>query len=272
MTQNLIDLGAAERLVGVTDFCPFDPLDNADVARIGGPKNPNVESIIALKPDLVLANREENIPSTVQALRECDIPVWVTFPRSTRESMDVLWALTGLLRLESIASARLHALQKTLDWARSAQASNQPLRTFCPIWQDMTNESVMWWMTFNKLTYAHDVLACCGGENVFAQRQRRFPLQADLALASEELAGERDRRYPRVTVEEILEKQPQVILLPDEPYKFDPSHMDAIKNLFSDTPAVQSDRVHLIEGALLTWHGTYLAQSLAKLPAYFVSP
>ena len=264
MTQNLIDLGAAGLLVGVTDYCPVDNLDHDQVQSLGGPKNPDIESILALKPDLVLANREENTPSTVKALEDHSIPVWVTFPRSTTESMDVLWALLGMLRLDSLASARLHALQKTLDWALTARGSGTPIKTFCPIWQDVTGDGVRWWMTFNHDTYAHDVLACCGGENVFAQRQRRYPLQADLGLSPEEPADDRD-----VAVEEIIEKQPQLILLPDEPYPFEALTINEVKELFSETPAVQQDRVYLVEGALLTWHGTYLAQALARLPDFF---
>jgi ABC-type Fe3+-hydroxamate transport system substrate-binding protein len=271
MTQNLIDLGAADRLVGVTEYCPVEKLEQEGIQQIGGPKNPDIETIIALQPDLVLANREENTPSTVDAFREADIKVWVTFPRSTLESMDVLWALTGLLRLDSLASARLHALQKTLDWALTARDANPMLKTFCPIWQDVSSDGVTWWMTFNQDTYAHDVLACSGGENVFAHRRRRYPLEADLGLASEEQENDRDRRYPRVRTEEVVEKQPHVILLPDEPYHFNAANLDEIGNLLAETPAVMQDQVFLVEGALLTWHGTYLAQALAKLPAYFSS-
>jgi iron complex transport system substrate-binding protein len=269
MTQTIIDLGAGDRLVGVTDFCPLEALGESIVDRVGGPKNPDVEKVINLKPDLVLANREENTPSTVQALTNAGIPVWVTFPCSTMESMEVLWSLIGHLRLESMASARLHALQKTLDWALTARQSIQPVKTFCPIWQDTTGEGEMWWMTFNQDTYAHDVLACCGGENIFADRLRRYPLDADLGHASEEEAGGRDQRYPRVTAEEIVARQPEVVLLPDEPYRFNQDDLDEFKDILAETPAVRQNRVHLVDGALLTWHGTYLAQALARLPVYF---
>jgi ABC-type Fe3+-hydroxamate transport system substrate-binding protein len=272
MTQSLIDLGVADRLVAVTDYCPVEKIEVGVVQQVGGPKNPDVDAIIALRPDIVLANREENKPAMVQALQEAAIPVWVTFPRSAQESMDVLWALTGMLRLDSLAAARLHALQKTLDWALTARQSDPLIKTFCPIWQDTTADGVQWWMTFNQDTYAHDVLACSGGENIFADRWRRYPLEADLGRAPEENAGDRDRRYPRVTIDEILQRQPEVILLPDEPYHFDQASLQEIRSLLSDTPAVADDRVYLIEGALLTWHGTYLAQALANLPAYLSSP
>jgi ABC-type Fe3+-hydroxamate transport system substrate-binding protein len=272
MTRNVMDLGGAERLVGITDYCPENLGDPSTIARIGGPKTPAVEKIIALKPDLVLANWEENEAESVQALEKAGLTVWVTLPRSTVDSMDVLWALAGLLRLESKASARLHSLQKTLDWALSARETNQLVRTFCPIWQDKTEDGLQWWMTFNQETYAHDVLACCGGENIFADRMRRYPIEADLGRNSEEDPGVRDQRYPRVMADEITEKQPQIILLPDEPFRFSSKDVDLVLQELADTPAVMNNNIHLIKGALVTWHGTYLAHALAQLPGYFAPP
>lgn len=269
MTRNVIDLGGGSRLVGVTDYCPEESVENELVARVGGPKHPAIATILELQPDLVLANWEENESSMVQALEKAGIPVWVTFPRSTLDSMEVLWALVGILRLESLASARLHALQRTLDWALTARESNPLIRTFCPIWQDVTEDGQMWWMSFNQDTYAHDVLACCGGDNIFAERLRRFPIEADLGLVPEDDPASRDRRYPRVTAEEIIQNQPQVILLPDEPYRFADEDVDRIRQQLADTPAARNDRIYPIDGALVTWHGTYLAHALAHLPHYF---
>ena len=80
-------------------------------------------------------------------------------------------------------------------------------------------------MTFNADTYAHDLLRICGGENVFAERERQYPLKADLGEAEPMLpmiraSAGRDTRYPRVTMEEVEAAQPDVILLPSEPFQF----------------------------------------------------
>ncbi len=127
-------------------------------------------------------------------------------------------------------------------------------------------------MTFNYQTYSNDVLAKVGGMNVFAGRQRKYPLEADLGSAEAEEPGDRDTRYPRVTLDEIIEAQPEVILLPSEPYAFDESHKTQIEEWLSETPAVESGRVFLIDGSLLTWHGTRLARAVSELPSYLREP
>jgi ABC-type hemin transport system substrate-binding protein len=74
-------------------------------------------------------------------------------------------------------------------------------------------------------------------------------------------------RYPRVTVEEIVAAEPDLILLPSEPYAFGDSDVEAVREALSATPAVRNDRVHQVDGSLLTWHGTRLARALAELPS-----
>jgi ABC-type Fe3+-hydroxamate transport system substrate-binding protein len=127
-------------------------------------------------------------------------------------------------------------------------------------------------MTFNAGTYCHDVLARCGGRNVFADRDRRYPLEADLGEQAPEDPGGRDIRYPRVTVEEVRQLDPQCILLPQEPFAFNEADRDQIRNALEDTAAVRADRVHIVDGRLLTWHGTHLARSLAELPGLLQLP
>ena len=72
-----------------------------------------------------------------------------------------------------------------------------------------------------------------------------------------------------MTIQEVIEAKPDVILLPDEPFAFEESHKSQIEEWLADTPAVQSGRVHLIDGSLLTWHGTRLAKAVSELPSYF---
>ena len=96
LTESLFDLGFGDAVVGITDYCVHPAEKLEDIPRIGGPKNPRVEDIIRLHPDLVLANWEENTRQTVEALEQAGIPVWVTFPKSVRQSLDVLWALASI--------------------------------------------------------------------------------------------------------------------------------------------------------------------------------
>jgi ABC-type Fe3+-hydroxamate transport system substrate-binding protein len=123
-------------------------------------------------------------------------------------------------------------------------------------------------MTANRATYVHDVLRLCGGANVFAERERRYPLAADLdpAQPAEAHAPGRDTRYPRVTSAEVVALAPEVILLPSEPYPFAEADLAAF-DAWPEMPAVQSGRIHLVDGSALTWPGTRLAAALAELPA-----
>lgn len=264
LTESLFDLGLGSALVGITDYCtrPADAVQN--LTRIGGPKNPRVEQIIALQPDLVMANQEENLLADVEALEALDVPVWVTLPRTVRQAMDVLFKIAELFR-DHTATARVQTLEITLDWAEEAASSMEPFCYFCPLWQE-AGQDAPWWITFNGDTYMSDLLHLMGGQNVFAERLRRYPLEADLGQVKAESAAGRDTRYPRVTRAEIMAAQPEVILLPDEPFAYDPSHLEQFDELFADTPAVRTGRVFCVDGALITWHGTHLAHSLRDLP------
>jgi ABC-type Fe3+-hydroxamate transport system substrate-binding protein len=266
MTQSLIDFGAAGALVGITDYCPQPP-DLDKVERLGGTRDFSPEAIVALKPDLVIANQEENSKPGVESLEAAGIDVWLTFPKSVEQVIQLLHALARLFRLQQ-AMAQVQVLEVTLDWMRRAEASHH--RLFCPIWYQPAPDGP-WWMTFNSDTYAHDVLRWCGGDNVFATRQRRYPLEADLGRDDPEEPGERDVRYPRVTLTEIIEAAPEIILLPDEPFAFGETERNEIARLLADTPAVSSNRVHLVDGTLIAWPGTRTARALAELPSYLTS-
>jgi ABC-type Fe3+-hydroxamate transport system substrate-binding protein len=143
-----------------------------------------------------------------------------------------------------------------------AAKAQPPLRTFVPIWRDP-------WMTFNNQTFIHDLLHHLGAENVFGERQRHYPLKADLGQTDPfppddpRLAG-RDVRYPRVTLEEIEAMQPELILLPTDPYSFQDA--DAMVFYQMSVPAAQCGNIYQIDGSLLTWHGTRLAYALDELP------
>ena len=266
MTESMFDLGVGESLVGITDYCIHPAAWVEKLPHLGGTKNPRVKEILALKPDLVLANWEENSRSTVEALREAGVGVWVTFPQSVSDSIEVLWTLANLFK-SSIAKIKLQTLELTLDWALSAAAARPNFRYFCPIWYSQRGDGLPWWMTFNRDTYSHDLLQILGGQNVFADRERLYPLDADLGLVPADEASGQDKRYPRVSLDEVRSAEPELILLPDEPYPFDETHLQTIQSLLAETPSVRNGSVSLVEGSLITWQGTRLALSLRELPA-----
>jgi ABC-type Fe3+-hydroxamate transport system substrate-binding protein len=267
LTESLFELGLGEALVGVTDYCIHPAQQVAQLPHVGSVKEPRLAEIIALQPDLVLANWEENQLETVEALEAAGIGVWITMPTSVRESLDVLWKLVELFRSQA-ASLRMQTLELTLDWAASAAGERNSVSYFCPIWYEtLPDGRPSWWMTFNRQTYCHDLLSLIGGQNIFAERKRRYPLAADLGLQAPEDAGKRDTRYPHVTLDEVIAARPELILLPDEPFIFGETHRQQYLELFADTPAARQKRILLVDGTLITWAGTRLARALRDLPA-----
>ena len=96
VTESLFALGLGERVVGVTDWCVHPARDVAAIPKVGGTKSTDVEAVVALAPDLVIANREENTRRSVERLRAAGLEVWVTYPRSVREGAALLRELAGL--------------------------------------------------------------------------------------------------------------------------------------------------------------------------------
>lgn len=261
MTETLFDLNVGDRVVGRTDYCVLPRGQVEEILPLGGTKNPDVERILALRPDLVIVNREENRPEDVTRIREAGINVWVTFPRTVSEACNLLWDVMRLFDEGSMAP-RVRLIEQTYDWLQmmSVQNSETLPRVFVPIWYDPL-------MTFNADTYMHDLLKVCGGLNVFSGRDRLYPLDADLREAEPKPAEGRDIRYPRITIGEVLAAQPDVIILPSEPYRFTEEHAAYFGKL--DVPAAHHNRIHLIDGSLLTWHGTRMAYAFDQLPALF---
>ena len=176
---------APDLIVGATAWCTH-PAD-LDVERIGGTKNPDVARIVALRPDVVLANEEENRAPELAALREAGKSVWVTEIRTVdqafRELDRMLTAACGLPR------------PLWLDAAEAAWAAVSPgpvRRAFVPIWRRP-------WMVLGRDTFAGDVLRRLGIENVYADHEER---------------------YPKIPLADLQAQAADLVVLPDEPYAF----------------------------------------------------
>jgi ABC-type Fe3+-hydroxamate transport system substrate-binding protein len=261
VTESLFDLNLGSRVIGVTDYCTRPAEGVRRLPKLGGTKNPNVEAIVTLRPDLVIMNQEENRRADAEALGAAGIPTWVTHPNTVREALDLLWTIMDVFEEPSMVP-RVRLIEVAYEWTLGVTKEQTPKRVFVPIWRDP-------WMTFNRETYLHDLLSTCGAENVFADRERRYPLQADLGQAealpdADPRLQDRDTRYPRITLEEVVAAQPEIVLLPDEPYAFTRADADEMARL--DIPAAKTGQIHLVDGSLLTWHGTRIAYALRDLP------
>lgn len=265
LTESFFDLGLGHLVVGITDYCIYPEERVGLLPKVGGPKNVRMETVLSLNPDLVVANQEENTRELVEALRSAGVKVWMTFPKTAREALQDLWGMARMCRADGAREMLLN-LEQSLEWAELAAGNMVTRRYFCPIWQGETDGGQRWWMTFNSQTYPADLLALFGYQNIFAGRMRRYPLAADLGQVESEAAGERDVRYPCVTLEEVLALSPEVILLPSEPYSYTDADLKTFYNLFGATPAAVNRRVKLVDGTLLMWSGTRLGKALALLP------
>jgi ABC-type Fe3+-hydroxamate transport system substrate-binding protein len=235
-TELLCDLGLADRLVGVTAYC-VEPKDIVRTkARIGGEKDPDLDRIRALAPDLVIANVEENVRAHVDTLRGWGIRVWVTYPRTVAESLRMIRELGEVTGTGARAEALATTLEAELAAIRAA-AGGGAVRVFYAIWRNP-------YMTVSGDTYISDVLAACGAANVFADAHTR---------------------YPAVTLDDVAARRPEVILLPDEPFRFRRAHLKDFEP-YRDVPAVREGRIYLVDGKPFSWHGRRLGDALRRVP------
>lgn len=239
-TETLCRLGLADALVGVTAYCTEPREVVRAKKRIGGEKNPDLALIRSLAPDLVIANVEENLREHVETLRGWGIPVWVTYPRTVAQGIEMIRELGRLTGTEARAAAMADAIDPLYERTLAASAARPAVPVFYPIWRGP-------YMTINADTYIHEMLRVCGAVNVF---------------------GDAPDRYPTITLEDVAARRPAVILLPDEPFRFRRAHLKDF-DLYPDLPAVQHRRIHLVDGKLFSWHGPRIADALRALPAFF---
>lgn len=233
LTEALFVFGVGEAVVGVTNFCVEPREAVAAKAKVGGTKVLDVAKVQALQPDLVVASAEENRKEDIQALVQAGLPVFVTLPTTVAGAIDLLEQLAGMTGAAKAGARVVAEAREALAEVQATNEERQPVRTFCPIWRNP-------WMTIGPGTYMHDFIAVCGADNVF---------------------GLRHERYPRVQLSEMAERDPEVVLLPDEPYQFGPKHVPEI-SAFREVSAVRHGRIYLLEGKHLCWYGPRIAGSL----------
>jgi len=225
-TELLAHLGLHEATVGLTRFCvrPEGWKDEKEI--VGGTKNVRVEKVEALRPDLVLANREENTRDVVEAI-DAFAPVFVTDVKSVPDAAAMIRAVGRLTGRPGEADALADRLDRRFDALTGDLTGATPIPVAYLIWQGP-------YMTVGGDTIIHDVMRRAGFENVFAARTR----------------------YPEVTPAEIAAAGARAVLLPDEPFPFD---ADAAAELRDTLP--DSVPTRLVNGQLFSWYGPRLAEA-----------
>lgn len=231
LTETLFDLGLEEQIVGVTDYCIFPEIPPR-VRRIGGTKNPDVEAIRQLEPDLVYVNVEENLRRHADAIGTF-APVFATEP----DSVAAVRRLLGQLGRIHQVSGRAARWTEMLDGIVTGSDDRENELSFvCPIWKDP-------WMWCGGDTYVSDLVVTAGGRNLLASHSR----------------------YPRIPLEEVLALKPDVLFLPDEPYEFGLGDARSLRSLTA------AEIVGPFPGHLFTWHGTRTIAGLEFLNEVFDS-
>lgn len=257
-TLNVAALGCASALVGRTDWCELPEDVVARLPSVGGTKNPRIDAVCDLAPDLVLANQEENTRGDLEKLAQRAVRVYVAFPKRVADGLAHLARLARIFGVEGDPAVKA-LLKKGYEALRESPPAHEPIPTFCPIWMDPL-------MTIHGDTFISDMLAVAGARNVFGDRERLYPLAADLGRAppapAEKTAG-RDVRYPRVTEDEVIARAPELVLLPDEPHPF--SEQDAAHFRALPIPAAGRDAVVRTSGKDLCWYGARSVEGIARV-------
>lgn len=281
-TYSLLRLGARDRLIGRTRYCIAPAGEVEAIELVGGTKDADVARIAELAPDAVIANQEENSKHDIERLDAAGLRVLVSFPKQVAAGVAHLARLARLLGLSAARPARPQngaaASPSPPDFFRDSRElvaaayhahraaelrrrERPPLRAFIPIWMDPL-------MTVHGDTFISDMLDLVGAQNVFEDRPRRYPLAADLGkappLPPERVAG-RDTRYPRVTLDEVVARAPEIVLLPDEPHAFTDADAEVFRAL--DIPAARRGQILRCDGKDLMWYGARAVEGFDRLRA-----
>jgi ABC-type Fe3+-hydroxamate transport system substrate-binding protein len=218
-TELLFDLGLEEEVVGITKFCVHPMHWFRTKARVGGTKQIHTDLVAALHPDLIIANKEENVKEQIEELEKI-APVWVSEVSSVDEAYQMILDIGNITGKAEKARALTASIRQAFDILTLSPA-DQRLRTAYLIWKDP-------YMTIGGDTFIHDMLRKCGFENVFSEMTR----------------------YPEISVETLRAKKIDVLLLSTEPYPFGQQH---IAILAKELPGT---KILLADGEYFSWYGS----------------
>lgn len=224
-TELLYDLGLNERVIGITKFCvhPFAWL--SEKAIIGGTKNLNMEKIKSLNPDLIIANKEENTKSQVEALKSM-FPVHVTEVKNLDDAFKMILEVGELTGKPGESEIITDKVKTQFQELKKISTNNK--KVLYLVWKNP-------YMSVGNDTFIHDMLERCGFENIFDNR----------------------KRYPEISVDEIKENTPGFIFLSSEPYPFKEKHITELQDIYPHAHVI------LVDGEYFSWYGSRLQKAPA---------
>lgn len=233
-SELLWDLGLQNELVGITKFCVHPHHMATLVTLVGGTKKLNIQKIRELKPDIIIANKEENEQSQIEELAK-EFPVWISDIHNLDESLQMIEMLGDLfdkkekaLELTTTIKSTFQQITNSFNKSTNLQFTNSTIvRVAYFIWNDPM-------MVAGKNTFIDDMLKRCNFENVFLNK---------------------DSRYPETSIEELQQANPELILLSSEPFPFKEKHVQEFQKYLPNS------KIIIVDGELFSWYGSRLQHS-----------
>lgn len=224
-TELLYALGLEEEVVGITKFCVHPETWFRSKTRVGGTKKLNIEQIRTLHPNLVIANKEENTLEDVLAI-ETFCPVWTSDVDDINAALDMIQRIGELTYTTEKAIALSHRISSEFSFLHFKET----YRSAYLIWKNP-------WMVAGRGTFIHEMMKLCGLVNVM---------------------GDQDR-YPSVDLDELIQKDVQLLLLSSEPFPFKMNHLKELNQILPEV------KMMLVDGEMFSWYGSRMLHA----PAYF---
>lgn len=221
-TELLYSLGLDAETIGITKFCIHPQTWFKAKARVGGTKTVNIEKIRQQKPDLIIANKEENVKEQVEELAK-EFPVWVT---DVNNLTDALQMIADIGKITGKSEAANDLTERTGKAFGQLQKMEKPVKTAYLIWRNP-------YMAVGGDTFIHDMLQQCGFENIFLNKTR----------------------YPEINIAELQAAGCKLLLLSSEPYPFKQKHIDELSSQLPET------KIMLVDGEMFSWYGSRMLQS-----------
>lgn len=223
-TELLFDLGLKDEVAGITKFCIHPREWFHTKSKVGGTKQLHLNAIRQLQPDLILANREENVKEQVELLAQ-EYPVWISDIATLQDAFRMMLEVGKIVNRHAEAE-KLVAQIKT--GFQQLPATYNKIRTACFIWRKP-------YMTAGGDTFIHQMMELAGFENIFASHAR----------------------YPAVTLSDLKRYNCQLLLLSSEPFPFSQKHIAEIQ------PELPGTRIELVDGEMFSWYGSRMKHAAA---------
>lgn len=223
-TELLFDLGLDPEVIGITKFCVHPEEWFRSKKRVGGTKQLKLDTIQQLRPDLIIANKEENLKEQIEEL-EKDFPVWVSDVGNMEDALRMIEQIGLIVNKAQQANEIITRIKE--NFARLTTHGSR-LRTAYLIWQNP-------WMAAGGDTFIHSMMSAAGFENIFVTK----------------------KRYPEITIEELQASGCQLLLLSSEPFPFREKHIEKIR------AGGFKGQVLLVDGEIFSWYGSHMLKAPA---------